>query len=204
MRRAKDVSPSPEEAISQRFGQISNQASVAPLLSHRKEPTDLLSSHARFTCGFFKNADGTFAMDRVEGLQRGRTFKDLACAGSISLRPSLSARAASNSSPEASAIPHQSSSSVVSNHLYSNGCLAWQLTPAPGEWAHPIIVHDLRAHQRWDLSLPSMRTRGIKLLLWALGNKLVVARVVGERILYAQEYDRSYIMLTATTDTHGT
>lgn len=139
----------------------------------------------RFTCGVFKNADGTFAMDRVEGLERGRAFKDLACAGSNSLRPPFSARTARNSSPEVSPTPYQSSGSAVSRHLYSDGFLAWQSMPAPGEWAHPIIVHDFRAHKRWELSLPSMRTRGIKLLLWAIGNELVVARVVGERILYA-------------------
>ncbi|POS73762.1 hypothetical protein DHEL01_v207849 [Diaporthe helianthi] len=67
----------------------------------------------RFTCGVFKNADGTFAMDRVEGLERGRAFKDLACAGSNSLRPPFSARTARNSSPEVSPTPYQSSGSAI-------------------------------------------------------------------------------------------
>lgn len=74
----------------------------------------------------------------------------------------------------------------VSKYLYADGRLAWQLTPAPGEWVNSILVHDFRTHRRWDLSLPSMRTRGIKLALWALGRDLVVARVVGERVLCVQ------------------
>lgn len=139
----------------------------------------------RFTCAFLKNADGTFAMDRVEGLQQGRTFRDLACARSLHLQPPSSARARSHSPSGVSTIPHRSPGTAVSRYLFSDGVMAWQLMPAPGEWAHPIIVHDFHAHKRWDLSLPSMRTKGIKLVLWALGNGLVVARVVGERILYA-------------------
>lgn len=73
------------------------------------------------------------------------------------------------------------SDNIVSKYLYADGRLALQLTPAPGEWVNSIIVHDFHAHKQWDLSLPSMRTRGIKLALWALGPDLVVARVVGER-----------------------
>jgi hypothetical protein len=132
--------------------------------------------HARLTCGFLKNADGKFAMDRVEGLQRGRTFKDLTCSGSLHLGPTSGA----------STTPDDNSGNAVSRYLYSDGRLAWQLMPAPGEWAHSIIVHDFHAHRRWELFLPSMRTKGIKLVLWALGSDLVVARLVRERVLYVQ------------------
>lgn len=143
--------------------------------------------HPRFTCGFLENADGTFAMDRVEGLQRGQTFKDLTCSGSLYLQTQYPARSASNSSSRASTTPPDDSGNTVSRHLYSDGRLAWQLMPAPGEWAHSIIVHDFHAHRRWGLSLPSMRTKGVKLVLWELGDDLVVARVVGERVLYVQD-----------------
>ncbi|KAG8164152.1 hypothetical protein KVR01_006070 [Diaporthe batatas] len=167
------------------FDDTYNAPETLPKALRKRYLRDSARFRTRFTCGLFKNPDGTFAMDRVEGLHRGRTFKDLACAGSISFRPSPSARTARDSPPDAYAIPYHGSSSAVSNYSYSSGYLVWQSTPAPGEWAHPIIVHDFRAHQRWDLSLPSMRTKGIKLLLCALGNELVVARVAGERIVYA-------------------
>lgn len=132
-------------------------------------------------------------MDRVEGLQRGRTYRDLTCSGSPHLRPPNSTVAqmglpgsASSSTSGVSPPPREILGRAVSRYLYSDGRLAWQLMLAPGEWAHSIIVHDFHAHGRWYLSLPAMRTKGIKLVLWALGSDLVIARAVGERVLYVR------------------
>lgn len=130
-------------------------------------------------------------MDRVEGLQRGRRFKDLTCSASRHIPPPISTtarieaiRQAGPASRLTAGFPN--SGPTVSKYLYADGRLAWQLSSAPGEWVNSILVHDFRTHRRWNLSLPSMRTRGIKLALWALGRDLVVARVVGERVLCVQ------------------
>lgn len=150
-----------------------------------------LLSPARFACGFLKRSDGIFPVDRVEGLQRGRIFRDLTCSASRHIPPPISTEAQIEALRQAGPASRlnaafSNSGPTVSKRLYSDGHLAWQLTPAPGEWVNSIFVHDFHAHRRWDLSLPSMRTRGIKLALWALGRDLVVARVVGERVLCVQ------------------
>ncbi|KAG6360025.1 hypothetical protein INS49_011081 [Diaporthe citri] len=155
------------------------------LLQCEQLTDDLLK---KFTCGFLKGSDGIFPVDRVEGLQRGRTFQDLTCSASRHIPPPVSATArieALRQAGPASRLGFPTSGPTVSKYLYADGRLAWQLSPAPGEWVNSILVHDFHAHRRWDLSLPSMRTQGIKLALWALGRDLVVARVVGERVLYA-------------------
>lgn len=145
-----------------------------------------LLSSVRFTCGFIKDSNGIFPVDRIEGLQRGRIFKDLTCAASRDVPPPISTLSQMGALHQPGSASYGSSDRTVSKYLYADGRLALQLTPAPGEWVASIIVHDFHAQKRWDLSLPSMRTRGVKLALWALGLDLVVARVVGERVMCVQ------------------
>lgn len=150
----------------------------------------------RLTCGFLTKSDGVFPANRVESLQRGRRFRDLTCSPSLRIPPQIStptqtgplqqAGSSFNSTPASSSYSRAISGQFVIKYLYADGRLAWQLRSAPGEWINSLVVHDFHAHRRWGLSLPSMRTRGIKLALWALGRDLVVARVVGERVLYVQ------------------
>lgn len=108
-------------------------------------------------------------------------FKDLTCSASRDVQPPISPLSQMGGLLQADSASRGGSDNIVSKYLYADGRLALQLTPAPGEWVNSLIVHDFHEHKRWTLSLPSMRTRGIKLALWALGPDLVVARVVGER-----------------------
>ncbi|KAJ0124880.1 hypothetical protein J7T55_006223 [Diaporthe amygdali] len=152
--------------------------------------------HLRDTARFrSRQPNGLFPVDRVEVLQKGRIFRDLTCSASLHGWKPTSTQSqpgaphltgtTSNFTRTLPILPRETSDCVVSEVLYSDGRLAWQTTPAPGEWAHPITVHEFRAQRRWDLSLPSMRTKGINLKLFGLGRDLVVARVVRERVLYA-------------------
>ncbi|KAL1861638.1 hypothetical protein Daus18300_008754 [Diaporthe australafricana] len=168
----------------------SHKSALLHQATRKRHLRDSARFRSRFTCGLVKKTDGLFPTDRVEGLQRGRTFKDLTCSASLhgwtpDSPPAESPNLVNRSRAMLSKRPRETPGGAVSQTLYAHGRLAWQMKPVPGEWEYSINLHDFRTQARWQFSLRAMRTRGIKLALRALGRDLVVAEVIGERVLYA-------------------
>lgn len=143
-----------------------------PLLRHEasaREKSLMLSravrlrhyrSTGRFRCRMTfplrRLVDGGFSPGRLERLQHGHTYVDLACSASpdryLSTQPSRHGRAG-----------------VLTR--YAHGRLAWQ----PREPASPIAVHDLRTNEHKLFTHPRQTlVAALNMYLIALGDRLVV------------------------------
>lgn len=157
---------------------------------------------SRLTFKFAKSNNQT--RKRIEGLQRGHTYKDLTCSSTPWI-PTSSGSSISTSPPtgseSADEVEHsiqssETKESTVAKYIYADGRLAWQMRGSdPG--SSVIFFHDLhnlKAQQPCVFQIPRQRVQGIKLRLESVGNELIIASVVGQRRLYARNF------LTQTDD----
>ncbi|KUI73892.1 hypothetical protein VM1G_09407 [Cytospora mali] len=144
----------------------------------------------RMTCSFATNSNAEHPKSRIEGLQKGHTFKDLTCSAWLHTRtPTLPVASMALDQHFKISYAAVTKESIVTMCLYSDYRLAWQMGGSdPGSsviYFHNL--HEMHTQKPSSFRLSGQLILGLKLKLEALGDYLIVASVVGQRKLYARD-----------------